>query len=391
VGLALIVDNLPKSKITLGINLYVAGAFGGGLGLGIPIAGYLTQFESWRETFYLVTFAGAFLALLCWISRPKVPEVERKPFDYFGFLFFALFICSFLIALTLGPIPATAEGWRSSHIIALFVIALVSLILFLIVENRHSNPLFPLPLFKDPIFSVSLAAMFLLGMATFASVSVAVQYMLNGLLYEKFVTGKVAAVYGLSMGVTSFAANYLSKIIPIPFLTFTGLSLLIFSYFYNNELSWLTGATQVMAILLIRGIGIGLSLGPTTLLALYEVPNELKSAAATTLTFFRQVGGTYGGTLIAIVSIRQTIFHAARFGEQANTQLPGYKMTFQNLYNKFPDPNQAKAAIIKNIETQAFIQGLNDALIVFGYITGIVAFILMVLIGYKMLKKQPSL
>ena len=133
-----------------------------------------------------------------------------------------------------------------------------------------------------------------------------------------------------------------------------------------------------------------LALGPTTLLALHGVPDELKNSAATLLTFFRQVGLTYGGTLIAIFSIRQTIFHTARFGEQINDQLPAYKMTFQNIYDKFPDRAQAKAAIVKNVLTQAYVQGLNDALIVFGYVTGAVAILLMLFIGIRIWKNRTK-
>ena len=390
-GLSLIVQSLPKTKVALGINLYIAGSFGAGLGLGIPLSGYFTQFTSWREIFALITLLGTFTGGSCWFSRPTKPEKQNIPFDYFGYLTFAVFICTFLIALTMGPIRATDSGWRTPYIIVFFVLAAISLIACILIENRHPNPLFPPALFKDPIFSVSLAAVFLLGMATFASVSISIQYMLNGLQYEKFVAGKIAAIYGIVIGIFSIIANYLCKIIPVPILIFTGLFLLIFSYFYNNELSWLTGVTQVTTILIIRGMGIGLSLGPTTLMALHGIPQELKSSGATILTFFRQVGGTYGGTLIAIFSIRQTIFHAARFGEQANSQLPAYKMTFHNIYNKFPDAAQAKAAIVKNILTQAYIQGLNDALIVFGYVTSAVALILMILIGYRGWKARSSL
>ncbi len=386
IGLGLIVQSMPKEKIRLAVNMYIGIAFGAGLGLGVPLAGYLTQFHTWRDVFFLILPIGALATVSCWLSRKPIPDTNKTPFDILGFLTFFLFIASLLIALTMAPIPATTEGWRSPYIIALLAIAIISLSSCIFIEKRHPNPLIPLTLFKDPIFSVGLAAMFLLGIATFASVSVTVDYMLNGLSYEKYTTGKIAAVYGLTIGVFSMLANILSKYIPLPFLTFSGLGLLIFSYFYNNELSWLTGYSQVITILIIRGIGIGLALGPTTILTLSGLPLELRSAGTTILTFFRQVGGTYGGTIIAIFSIRQTIFHTARFGEQANTQLPAYKMTFNNLYDKFPDAPLAKAAIIKNIKTQAYIQGLNDALIVIGYVTSAVALILMIMVGFRMWK-----
>lgn len=393
IGLGLIVQNMPKERVNLAITLYVGLAFGLGLTVGVPFAGYLSQFASWRYIFFSIAGASALAGAFCWITHKKKSEIHKTQFDVFGFMTFALFVASLLIALTMGPIRSTDEGWRTPYIIFLFLLAFASLVTCILVERRHPNPLLPLPLFKNPLFAVCLAAMFLLGMATFASVAVSVTYMLNGLAYERWVTSQIAAVYGIVFGIVSMLSNYLTKKLPIPILTFVGLGLLSFSYFYNNELSWLTGYRQVVAILIIRGIGIGLSLGPTTILALSDVSEELKTAASTILTFFRQVGGTYGTTLLSIFSIRQTIFHTARFSEQTNTQLPGYQMTFQNLYDKFPDVAAAKATIIKNLLTQAHIQGLNDALMVFGYITSAVTCVLIVLIGirsWKARQKVPS-
>lgn len=390
IGLALIAKSVSQPRVGFVINLYFGVAFGVGLGLGIWIAGYLTQFASWRDVFLLIVPGGLLASISCWLSRKKNPELQKSPFDFLGFFSFTALLASLLVALTLAPIRSTPEGWTTPYILTLFGIAFVSFILFIFVESRSKNPLFPPVLFASPIFGISLVALFLLGMATFASVSVIVDYMLIGLHYERFTIGKIASIYGITIGIVSMIANALSQIIPPPLLTLSGLVLLIFSYFLNNELSWLTGYTQVIALLVIRGIGVGLSLGPTTGLALRDVDLPLKSAAATLLTFFRQVGATYGGTLLAIVSIRRTIFHTARFAEQVNPQLPAYKSTLHNLMNKFPEPALAKAAIVNNIINQARIQGSNDAFFVFGCITSVVALILLFLIVYQTWKRRKS-
>lgn len=390
VGLALIVKSLPEEKVPLAINLYIGIAFGLGLSLGIYLSGFLTQFHDWRDIFFMIVPFGAAATVSCWLSRKPFPPRESHTFDYFGFITFALFVSTLLIALTLGPIRSTDQGWWTPYIVGLFIVAGLAFILCLIIESQHPYPLIPLSLFKDPIFSVSLAAMFLLGMGVFASMSIVVDYMLNGLAYEKYTIGKIASVYGITIGAFSVISSYLSRVVPLPLLTFSGLCLLIFSYFYSNQLSWLTGYSQVIPILLVRGVGIGLALGPTTTMALSNIPTDLKTPAATILTFFRQVGGTYGGTLIAIFSIRRRIFHTARFAEQVNPQLPAYQQTMQNLNDRYPDPVLAKAAIIKNIETQAYIQGLNDALIIFGYVTAFFSVILFGLIIYRSIKEWKT-
>lgn len=390
IGLGLIVQNMPKERVGLAITLYVGLSFGLGLTLGVPFAGYLAQFTSWRYIFFYIAGASALAAILCWVTHKKKALIHKTQFDALGFFSFALFVASLLIALTMGPIRATGEGWRTPYILVLFVIAFLSLITCIWIEKNHPNPLLPIRLFKNPLFAVCLAAMFLLGMATFASVSISITYMLNGLGYERWPASQIAAVYGLVFGMVTMISNYLTKKVPIPLLTFCGLSLLSFSYFYNNELSWLTGYHQVITILVIRGIGIGLSLGPTTTLALSEIPLELKTAGSTILTFFRQIGGTYGTTLLSLFSIQQTIFHTARFSEQTNSQLPAYQITLQNLYDKYGDLSLAKGLIIKNLHTQAYIQGLNDALMVFGYITMTITLALGALIGLRVWKNRQK-
>lgn len=386
-GLALLASHFPKERLPLALCFYIGVSFGCGLGLGLPLAGYLTQFHSWRDVFLLIIPFGICTSIACFLAHEK-EERTKKPFDLGGFLSFGTFITSLLIALVYGPLPSTDAGWREPWIIGLFLLAFASLVLTIWIESRHPNPIIPLSLFKDPIFCICILAMFLLGMSFFASVSVTINYMLKGLFYERFAAGKISMVYGLTMGACSVVSMQLIRKIPAPVLNLSGLSLLITSYFLSNELSWLTGPSQIGFILFLRGIALGLCLGPVTTQALQQVPLALSDKAATLLTFFRQVGGTYGGTIISILTIKRQIFHATRFAEQTNAQIPGYKVTFRKVFTQFysdvSDKGslsalQAKQAIIANLETQAYIQALNDAMIIFGYIALAIALTLLTL------------
>jgi DHA2 family multidrug resistance protein len=399
VGLAMIVQNISPKRLPLALILYVGASFGAGFALGFPISGYLTQFLSWRIIFFTIVPLGLLGSLSCWLIHEETERKTTSLFDFGGFFSFALFIASLLVALTYGPLPSTDGGWRSPYILALFAIAALSLLSTILIERKKTDPLLPLVLFKDPLFSVSCIAMFLLGMSIFASGATMMQYMIDALFYEKYVSGKMGITYGLSLALSSILANGIIKKIPVPVMTFAGLSLLVYSYFLNNILDHNTGPDQIFWILLLRGTGVGLALGPTTIQAMKHVPKELSNKGATLITFFRQVGGTYGGTLISIVTIKRKIFHAARFGEQANDQLPAYKIVFNKLYSRFYSSlsdkgaeaaAQAKEALIRNIEIQAFIQAINDAMIVFGCVTGAVALLLASLSLHRWWKNRGS-
>ena len=385
VGLALITQNLPKKLLPVGLILYICAAFGAGFAVGLPVAGYFSQFLSWRYIFVIV----AFITLIIFISTALVhEETERKKnltFDFLGFLLFGFFISSLLIALTFGPVLSTNEGWRSPLIVSCFGLSFLSICAFVIVESKALDPIFPLQLLKYPVFIVTCFAMFLMGISLFATVGSLTQYMLEGLKYERFIVGKIGITYGLSMTFFSILANVLIKKIPIPVIVSTGFFILTFSYFYNQILDWQTGPDQIIPIFILRGMGLGFCLGPATIKALLSVPQELNNKAATILTFFRQVGGTYGGTIISIIMIQRKIYHAARFSEQTNPDLPGFQVTFQKIYMNYKSTffdaagnasELAKARIIENLEIQAGIQAMNDAMFIFGWVTIIVAIIL---------------
>lgn len=388
IGLAIITQNLSSKQLPLGLILYVMSAFGAGFAIGLPLTGYLTQFYSWRIIFLLIVVVSFIIFLSVWLIQEDTPRKKTSRFDYFGYIFFALFISALLIALTYGPLLSSNEGWKSPLIVGCFMIAIVSLALTIFIESKSEAPILPLGLFRYPVYATTCVAMFLLGMSIFASVGTMMQYMMDALHYERFVSGKIGIIYGLALALFSVVANLLIQRIHVSIVTGMGLALLVYSYFLNHILDWQTGPKQILWILLLRGIAIGLALGPATIQALESIPNELKNKGATILTFFRQVGGTYGGTLIAIIVIKRKIFHAARFAEQTNAQLPGVQVTARKLathyhttlIDKTGDAKAlAKATIVQNIELQASIQAINDALFVFGWVTLVVTVILLLI------------
>jgi DHA2 family multidrug resistance protein len=399
IGLALISQTMKPQYIALSLVLYIAIGFGAGLGLGSFLSGYFAMHYSWRDIFFLIFPLGCLAGLGCWSFEETKKETVRGPFDLWGYLLFISFIASLLVALSFGALRSTTGGWKSPFILSCFAIAAVSLIGSILVESRVANPILPLKLFRDPAFSTSCAALFLLGMALFSSIAVSTNFFLNAMEYSKGVTGILCTSYGISMALSTIAASALMKKIRVSMLTLCGLGVLVFSYFWNNEVTLQSPPEQIVALLILRGMGVGLSLGPITGFALQEVAPNMRSEAATLLTFFRQVGATYGGTIITIITIKRQIFHVARFSETVHVQNPGFQETWTRLFNRFSadvsggvliPAQQAQATIIKVIEMQAFVQALNDAMIIFGIVTLIVGMLLLTLDIVRTVQKRLS-
>jgi|GEM_PF-5412337 len=388
VGMAIIVRNFSGKELNLALNLYLGLGFGVGLGLGGLLPGYFAMYQLWQYGF-LITLPVILISLLIILFfHIESEKVNHGKFDYLGFLFFSIAISSLLIALSEGNLKSTAEGWRAPFIIACFLLFFLAITLVIFIEKRAENPIIPLEAFKDPTFSIGCITLFALGMTIFSSFSMMVSYMENGLLYDKLTAGANMLSYGIAMGLFSMIANILLKKFSPTFLSITGLSIVIFSLFLNNILTIQSGKLAIFSILFIKGAGVGLALGPTTAHALHHLSDKLKTDGATLLTFFRQVGGTYGGSILGIILIRRQIFHDQLFSATVNPHLSGFKYTMKKLTNHMIntaglDPHdaaiRAKGAIINTIEKQSLIQSINDSFLTFGYIiTGITALIIVI-------------
>ena len=341
---------------------------------------------------------GLLLAFSCHEIKEE-QQPTKHPFDIWGWLCLAVAIASLLIAVSNGALASTAGGWRSWWILAFLALFVASVVALVFIEERHPEPIIPMKLFLDPIFITSATALFLLGMALFAGLSTSEFFLIQGIGYERYIAGGIGMSYGITIALFSIIAGLLQKRIPTLVLSLVGLGCLVISYFLNHSITWQCGWREILPLLILRGAGVGLALGPTTAQALRRVPEVMGGTAATLLTFFRQVGGTFGGAFFTVFQIRRTIFHNARFGEQVNQWLPGYRVALKHVETRMSQllsegvatTEKANAILIANIKKQAFIQGLNDACFIFGWVTLIVAVMLLILSVRATLQKKTNL
>jgi DHA2 family multidrug resistance protein len=378
IGLSLIPQVFPSDRLRLPLALYVTVGFGGGLGIGTLAAGFITQWGSWRDSFIYLLPIGVAAMMGCALLHIESKQEKEKLFNIPGFCCLVVTIGSLLIALNLGALPSTNGGWRSPFILSQFALAACGGIGLCFFEKRHSSPLFPPLLFRDPVFSSSCFALLIVGMSLFLTISASTSYMLTALNYDKTSTGLITLTYGVCVALASLASSPLMRRVPIPLLSLMGLSCLAASYFLHQRILYQTGWRELLPLLILRGIGVGISLAPLTAQGLSRAPELLKTGAAALLTFTRQLGATYGGTLMTIVVIKRSIFHTARFSESVNRQIPGFQETYAKLYDALSSDlstdqieasKRATAAVIDNIQMQAFVTSLNDTAWILGWTT----------------------
>src|SRR5436853_366813 len=107
----------------------------------------------------LTVIAGAFRLR----TAPRLHAI-----DYAGALLLAGALGSVVMLTSLG---GTTLAWTSPAALALFVLVPVLAAVFVLAEAGAREPILPLSLFKNPVFVVSCAIGFVVGLALFGSVT----------------------------------------------------------------------------------------------------------------------------------------------------------------------------------------------------------------------------
>ncbi|MBW7460758.1 MFS transporter, partial [Paenibacillus sepulcri] len=135
----------------LGIWAAVTGA---AMAAGPVVGGLLVDSLGWRSIFLLNVPLGLISLVM---TSLLVSETRRKPqtgFDPAGQITAIAGIASLSYALMEGD----QYGWHSTVILSAFILALLSAILFLIVEAKGRNPLLPMLIFRNAAVSAGMLA-----------------------------------------------------------------------------------------------------------------------------------------------------------------------------------------------------------------------------------------
>ena len=307
--LSIITATFPPRERGKAIGIW-AGVSGMALAIGPLVGGLLTEHVNWNWIFFINVPVGilGLLAIPLLIDESRDTSHEQR-LDAPGLLTSGVG----LFSLTYAFIEANRYGWSSGRILGAFAVAAVMLVAFLVLEAHQRAPMLELSLFRNRTFSGANGAMLFVGLAMFGTFFYVSLYMQNVLRYSPVEAGASFLPMTLLIILIAPRAGALTDRVGSRWLVGGGMTLLAVMLFYYSQLGANETFWAILPGLLIGGVGMGLTMTPTTAAAMSAVAVDKAGVGSAVLNSARQVGGSLGiavmGAIVASASDFLTGFH----------------------------------------------------------------------------------
>jgi EmrB/QacA subfamily drug resistance transporter len=298
--LSIIAVTFPPRERGTAIGLW-AGVSALALAIGPLVGGLLTEHAGWNWIFFINVPVGALGIAASFLLIDESRDETHERLDLPGLATSGIG----LFALTYGLIEANNYGWGSARIVGSFVIAAVSLTVFVLLERHRRAPMLDLTLFRNRTYVGANLAMLLVALAMFGVFFFVSLYMQNVLGYSAVQAGAAFLPMTLLIIVAAPAAGRASDRWGSRWLISGGMVLLALQLAYFSQLSSDTTFWQLLPALVLGGFGMSMTMTPSSAAAMRAVPIAKAGVGSAVLNACRQVGGSTGIALMGAIMASQ--------------------------------------------------------------------------------------
>jgi len=294
-GQAIIFLACPRSRQPILQALFAMGSVVAPATIAPALQGWLIDSQSWTWIFFSIVPAALLaVGLLLIADGPRPVATLRRPFDWIGFSLITVTFFCFTYVLSQG------NRWRwfgESHILWLTMIGTAALLALLIQQAMlKGRGLLDFTLFRSEDFCFAFVVSFVAGAALFGSAFLIPAFAVSVLAFTPTDAGQLLLPSGalfvgaLLLAAFLFQVRHVPPVATVP----VGILLIMVAMWMLSGSTSESGADDMMAAILLRGLGLGFLFLSITLIAFTNLNNRNRAAGIGLFNTGRQLGGLMG-------------------------------------------------------------------------------------------------
>ena len=266
--------------------------------LGPVVGGIILQNLHWSWIFLVNVPIGIAAFVLGWRVIPHTESGDAGRFDTLGLVLMSAGSTSLVYGLSQA---GTNSSLTAPSVVLPILAGLALAGAFVLHALRAERPLLDVRLYSKRIFGAASFTTFALGAALFGAMILVPLYYQEVRHESVIVTGLLTGPQGIGMLFVMPMAGRLAQRVGAGRLSFLGVMILCLSTIPLAFISADTSILEISLVLVVRGVGIGLSFVPAMSAAFASLKPEQLSDATPQLNVLQRIGGAIGTAVLAVV------------------------------------------------------------------------------------------
>ena len=325
---------------------------------GPLLGGWITENYSWEWIFIINVPIGI---IASFVIRQQmgalIGKVQNIAVDYVGLAALVIGVGALQIMLDIGN---DADWFNSVDVILLTIVAVVGLIVFVVWELLHDDPIVNLRLLKHRNYRNGSIA-FVVAYAGFFSINLLLPLWMQRVMgYSSLWAGLAAAPIGiLPILLTRFVGQNANKI-DLRYLTTVAFLVLVATSYYRSLYFVQLDFFHVAIAQFVMGLGVAFFFMPIMTIFLSDLKGSEIAAGSGLTTFMRTVAGSFAASITTFMWEQRAAVQHARLTEHITPYNDVSVQALEALKQATGSSQAALMAVNQSITQQAYQIAFNE-------------------------------
>lgn len=369
--LSLLTASFPPERRGSAVGMWAGFAGIGGI-VGLLSSGVMLEVWSWKAIFVVYSGIGLLVLLAALTIGESVASRHGRP-DVLGSVFSALAVGG----VVFGLIEGAHTSFSDPLVVVTLIVAAASLLAFVLVELRATDPLLDVRYFRRRGFAAGSISVGMQFLTIFGFFLLIVQYLQLVKGYDPIAASLALAPMALPVLVFSLVSPRITAVVGLRVVSVVGVGAIAAGMILLSRLGVDSTYWDIMWPMLAAGVGLGLSTAPATSAIVSDISVDEQGVAAAVNDAMREVGAAIG------IAISGSIL-AGRYASGIVDVLPGVpepgrqavESSFAGAVEFVAVAGPALQGIV-DAAAEVFVTGISDALFALGLVAAGAAVVLL--------------